>query len=1039
MSAENDLDRARVRPKVRTVSKRLNLGQLHVTVSEGNAAAVRALLAQTESQLSKKAKRLSTEIIGTPDKEDVYLSAHLPIHTACQRREGSRDIINVLLKDGGYSILDKTVNEDTALHVACTSGNLEAVQALLSASEPRSIRECQKHTNKDGNSPLHLAARSGNAKITALILSHLLPVDCKQVLCKPNRLGRTSIGMAIETRDWSSVKLLLKCSHNNPAIVHEDFLEFFPECKLLENLHSLEHEPIDIFLLGDTESGKTTLINTLHHATLSTFSKLVTAIWSSRNTTESFKASILPLTIEYRKQDHKCPFVFHDVSGHRDYAQEALFTCTKNPLEALYLITTDVRKDVEENILYWLNFLCYQLTEYRHCVSASALQACKMKVKVAILFTFCDLVPSSRLLAVNKFDWSHIASSNERLASEFTWCGNYNLNSRKHNCFNVPQLLSKLHDQCYFNGLSDHSEESRSMLAQTFVLATILLKEYPNHAVTTFNDVIGLVQRTEYLLCKMLPMEDDKIEKLCHNLRLLDCFKVLTFDPPNRRKRRWYIIFDYKYLLKSVEEALPTLSRHSMNGMVTRQNIKEAFSYRTDFIILFLEHLKLCERVTSKGLDCMRKSIRSSRRSKASIGSNNKSTMDLPNIVVQMPRNTKRRTHRRTKSDSHTIDSDDIMTDRTLSTSMNVTVSTSSEISSPMSPESPMLLDTNKLRFGKQSSMSASPKSSRHSSRKSNTSQREEPHYFFPSLVPRHHPEGLWDEETTQYSYSFAWSLVPHNGDTWFLSPKFITIVLFRLLFSFAPRPANPKSFVDRMCTLWNRGIMWTDPLGARACVAISDDNKVTLSMQCLQKYEVPCLSIRNEIMADIKQQLKEIHPNVVPREIFTAYDGVSVFPVIDPTKSYMTFDKEEIKLAIIEKRPVICTQGKHIKPLDTLLHFEPLCYLSPPLLHCLLDTENEHKQISEDFCMHLAKNLSTKWQYLADHFMDTVIRKYLIDTLKENSTTKGPPYDTAMKMLVHLREVDYQEESGRVDTYGGLQRSLFEISIFTPDELRAI
>lgn len=206
--------------------------------------------------------------------------------------------------------------------------------------------------------------------------------------------------------------------------------------------------------------------------------------------------------------------------------------------------------------------------------------------------------------------------------------------------------------------------------------------------------------------------------------------------------------------------------------------------------------------------------------------------------------------------------------------------------------------------------------------------------------------------------------------------------------------------------------------------------------MQCLQKYEVLCLSIRNEIMADIKQKLTEIHPNIHPRELFTPFDGITIFPVINPLKSYAIFDKKEILRAIMEKRPVICTEGKHHKSLDSLLHFEPLCYLSPPLLRDLFDEENKHAQISDDFCMQLAMNLSTKWTYLADHFLDTVIKKYYIDSLTDDVTMKNSPHHTAMDMLTYLKELDYREENDRVDTYEGLQRSLFEISIFSQNEV---
>lgn len=534
---ESDLSKSRVK---------LNLSELHVACSKGDAQSVKTLLERVQVEAtSKKSQRLSREIAATPDKEDIYLAAHLPIHTACQRREASREIVQVLLEKGSYSIADKTVTGDTALHVACTSGNLEAVEALLNTSEKTRVRECLRHSNKEGNTPLHLASRSGNPQITRVLLEHLLPSDRKQVISKPNKLGETSIGLAIRNSHWKSVMLLLKHSHNNPATLYRDFIQNFPECKLIENLQALEHDPINVFLVGDPESGKTTLINTLQHATLSTWSRWATSILGSRITAESCKVGIVPLTVEYRKQDHKCPFTFHDVCGCRDYAQEAIFTCLKKPLEALYIITVDVRRNVKESVLYWLTFLDHQLTTYRNRVLESPTEASKMKVKVAIAGTFCDLVSSSYLQMVSKIDFSSIADSNEALASQFIWCGNFYLNARKHSSFNVPQLLTKLHDQCVFRGHSEHNNESKSLLAQTYILVSLLLKEFSNTAVASFNDAIGVVQRTGNPLCKMLPKEDEEIEKLCHNLWLFSSFKVLTFDSPNRKVRRWYIIFDY--------------------------------------------------------------------------------------------------------------------------------------------------------------------------------------------------------------------------------------------------------------------------------------------------------------------------------------------------------------------------------------------------------------------------------------------------------------------------------------------------------------
>ncbi len=1037
--------------RAKRLSRKLNLSELDATiVSEGNAQAVKELLQHTAvapPAPARRNRRGESRLVSTPDKEDIYFSAYLPIHTACQSRKSPKDVIKILLESGDHSITDKTVNGDTALHVACTSSNREAVEALLSSSEQKNIVSCLRHQNKEGNTPLHLAAQHGNADITILLLDHLWdprlsPSISTQVMTKVNKSGESSIGLAIRNEHWNSVRHLLQRSYDNPARYFVDFLACAPECSLIDTLQAYECDPIDVFFLGDSESGKTTLINTLQQATMSTFAKIAAAIpfFGNHSITESCKLGIVPLTVEYQRQDHTCPTTLHDVNNHRDYSHEALFKCSRNPLEALYVITVDLRKDVEDNILYWLNFLQHLLSDYRHCIHESVTKTSKMKLKVMLVGTFHNLAASSRPAVASKIDFSSIVKLNEDLASQFIWCGDYCINTRKLNSFDMPLVLSAINDQCRTIHADCLDPEARSSLPQTYILAGLLLKECTNTYVTTFSDVIGLVQYTDNMLCMMLPKEDEKIEMLCHNLRHFDCFKILSFGHPTKIVN--YIVFDYKHLLSKVEYALDALRQESHHGIVTRRQIADVLNgcYRTEFIIKFLDHLNLSEHVSRQGLEYMRSSIRSSRRSRASINSyKNPIEIPIPTILRIPPAP---RQHRRTKSDSTTLDSDVVEKDRGMSASTQLTTSHEDETFMEVAVRQQKMvapsrsISVSKLYSGRKPTASngSSARSSRKSSKRSTASSRQEPHYFIPSLITNTRPKILWDKGSG-YDYGFAWSLVPQKEEKWFLSPKFTTIVLFRLLFSFAPHPVNPKSFLERQCQLWDRGIHWSDPVGARVCVTISDDNKITLSMQCLIKHEMECLSIRNEIMTDIKQQLKEVHPDITPREIFIPFDDteVSVFPIFDPLNLYVLFDKMEMREAILENRPVMCTNGRQHKELDCLVHFEPLCFLVPSLLEELLLPENHDRQITDDFCMQFAKNLSTKWVCLAQH-LDMVLKKYYIDSLREDPTQRKEPHDTAMEMLSHLRQIDYGDDE-RIDTFGGLSKSLFEISIFTEND----
>ena len=1058
--------------KARTLAKKLNLSELDAACLDGNVKAVKKILEESKNlrvSTTKKNPKLSREL----SREDAYHSAHLPIHTACQSREAPREIIQLLLSSGDYSITDETVSGDSALHVACTSGNLEAVEALLSFSDKGSIMRSLKHQNKDGNTPFHLASHSLNPSIMSSLLQQLLLAESTEIIGMANKQYESSLGIAIKNKDWESANLLLRYSYNNPASLYSDFITQVPECGLIKSLQAFEHTPIDVFVLGDSESGKTTLISTLQQAAQSTLERFTSMIYGGRVLPSVLKVGIVPSTVEYRRQDHKCPVMLYDVNGSRTYAHEAIFMCSTNPLDALYIITVDMRKkNIEENVLYWLCFLYHQLTDYKNLVQESPIRNRK-KLKVLVAGIFHDLVPSQ---AQNRTDFLSIVRKNEEIASNFSWCGEYSLNARKNNSQNMSQVISTILDQCKYV-LDPHSSllnESRNLLSHAYLLASLLLKEFSKNFVITFNDVIGLINRRDSPTYRMLPRKDDEIEKLCLQLTRFNHFKILTFKV--RSKKVNYIILDYKRLLKTVENALTVLAQYSNHGIVTRSQIQDVFahfdSYPTEFIIKLLEHLKLSEHVSSKGLQDMTESIRSSRKSVSSRTSRtSRTSITSPKIEISMEIHTQqqiefqltpqqRRSHRRTKSDSTIIDTDESKTDngrdstahltqlmsstsgekRNLSLSVSKlpnrhhTSRTSSKQSSVYSSRQSSVYSS------RQSSVRSSRNSSRRSSIKSTFSQRPEiPHYFLPSLVPQSQPHELWDDDNGMYPYGFAWSLLPHEEDMWFFSPKFITVVLFRLLFSFAPHSANSKSFMERKCKLWSRGILWSDPLAAaHVCVAISNDNTITLSMRCLKDQEITSLSIRNEIIADIKEQMELIHPDINLQEVFIPYDGVNVFPVIHPLESYAVYDKEEIKDAILEQRPAICCMKKkqHTK-LDSLLYFEPLCFLPLLLLTELFDSDRKDNQITDDFCMEFAKNLSGKWKYLAEH-LNTVLKKYYIDSLKvtEDHTQNRAPHEIAMEMLTHLRDIDHGEGKERVDTFGGFRRSLLEISVFTEKEV---
>ena len=944
----------------------------------------------------------------------------LPFHAACRSKNSPGRAIEALLtKEGSsrFSVEDLSGNHDTALHIACANNNSEAVQALLKHSKHKAILNCLHNQNKDGNTPFHLACMACSTDICASLLQLESGGSPRSILVKKNKLGQTCLGIAAENKDWGTAHLLLEHSHDNPILMYDDFKRLAPGCSSVASLklEALNNDPIDVFVLGDQGSGKTTLINTLMQAMQpSSLVNLITSFGFSRANMETSTIGIVPTIVEFHRQlslDQKCPIAFHDVNSYHGYSHEAIFKCcTRDPFDALYIVSVDMTKNVQRSTLYWLHFLCRKLTEFGIALTTEK-KSRKLRFVVAGTFAYNLLSSYPIQLDINNIITKE--KDADMLTSSLTCFGSFCINAKKtSSCGPILSAIHACSDHLQSNCVSD---EAKRLLAQTYILA-YLLSSYPKNEAVSFRQIQGLINNsTSNVLCSLLPKNRERIDLICNNLRCFSQFKIIRIT---RRKVHEFVVLDYPYLMKSVEKGLMNLKHCSRHGIVSRQDIKESVDYYPQhFVLYFLEEYNLSEKISKNGLDDMRTSIRTSSRSMRTLNLSQSPGTLRPLLP----------SHKRSRSESETLavfsastldrkssSKNDILTVSNAEPKRAISLSTDHELSPDATPQSQPVV------------------SSRQSSR-AKPHKREVPYYFLPSLIPRKKPSEVWDGDSDEYGYGFAWCLVPREGDTWFLSHKFSTVVLFRLLFSYAPQPSAKSDFsLERVCELWDEGILWCDPQGARICVSICDRNKIILSMQCLKGLEIACLSIRNEIMKDIKEQLHEIHPSICPREIFLPYDGnQDIFPVFDMEMSYTAFDKEDIKKAIFGECTVVSTNGKQNRHVKSLLYFEPLCFLKLDLLHKLFDGENTSKEISEDFWMTLAKSLSCNWVHLAKHW-EAILQKYYIDSLLKNSI--GSPHDTAFEMLLHLKDIDYVEPNYRIDTYSGLQKSLFEISIFPPE-----
>jgi len=120
----------------------------------------------------------------------------------------------LVLIDGGFAIDGKTENNETALHLAVSTGYPRVVTKLLSKniidinapimiSPSKAMRYCRKVQKKDGWTALQLASWKGRLDIVKILLDHGASIDAVD----PD--GKTALRIACEDNQLSIVRCLL--------------------------------------------------------------------------------------------------------------------------------------------------------------------------------------------------------------------------------------------------------------------------------------------------------------------------------------------------------------------------------------------------------------------------------------------------------------------------------------------------------------------------------------------------------------------------------------------------------------------------------------------------------------------------------------------------------------------------------------------------------------------------------------------------------------------------------------------------------------
>ncbi|XVF83501.1 hypothetical protein PTKIN_Ptkin16aG0493500 [Pterospermum kingtungense] len=157
----------------------------HLAVEKGHKELVLLLLENDKDLVRIKGKKGET-----------------PLHYAISR-EHNLDLLARFLEACPECIRDMTTTNQTALHIATTNNDLEALKLLCGMLRRTSYREAVvNQKDKNGDTSLHIAARDNRHEILKLLLR------CKADKLVTNQAGSTALDVAQRLKNRESISIL---------------------------------------------------------------------------------------------------------------------------------------------------------------------------------------------------------------------------------------------------------------------------------------------------------------------------------------------------------------------------------------------------------------------------------------------------------------------------------------------------------------------------------------------------------------------------------------------------------------------------------------------------------------------------------------------------------------------------------------------------------------------------------------------------------------------------------------------------------------
>ena len=545
------------------------------------------------------------------------------LHYAC--RKGHQNIVTYLLDEKQCKIHQVNIRGYTPFHEAVLEGRLAVIKLLVEMN----IVDVNT-VNRSGLSAVHIAAVRGHKDILCYLIDnhncdsnlkdklgltplhyacyhnqiHVVQCLIETYRCEVNvtsNILSTPLHQACFKHNWKVVEYLIFSSHADPLIhPYQNAYETRPlgiiarygSERLKETLrdyfttnHSQMIVPVEkvlqVFLLGDSGAGKTTLATNLEKRDGVWF-----GYFREVKGIESPTAGIIPIHIHSKDLGN---IVLYDLAGHREFhsSHSAVMEHLLHDSPAIFVFLVDISKpinEIKDTLHYWITFI---QNEAR------------------------NVLENSRLFVIG----SHVDQLNTDSSLQGMLTNIRNLMTERMGNIFVDVIL--------INCLDFYSSSLTHFLSLFATASKEVLKASPNMPITLHTRILysflkSLKKFPAYSLFELhcyiksspntsLPKDIEVLMKHLLVLKkkglifLLEDTGDQTMDSEVKSHKTW-IVVDKESLLSTVHGTLFTSTgfpRHrgiaSDTGVITESTLKDTFpDYDFFMLIIFLKSLKFC-------------------------------------------------------------------------------------------------------------------------------------------------------------------------------------------------------------------------------------------------------------------------------------------------------------------------------------------------------------------------------------------------------------------------------------------------------------